>query len=125
MEEVREKAFFCVGRAVFFAALAITLVMLGLAFEPALALRSGAILGLVVCAVLIWFAQTAHGREPNRTETWLLLKPDARPGNEHGVRYFKEILHETYLYFAVRAFTISLFLLVSSIIATLLTDVPA
>jgi len=44
MERIRQTAMFSVGRAVFFGGFAISIVMLSLAFDFALALKGGAIL---------------------------------------------------------------------------------
>ena len=104
MEKMREVAMLSIGRAVFFGGFAVSLVMLGFAYDFALALRAGAILTMGMALILLYFAQTAHGARPERTEAWLLLKAGDRPENDHARRVFREVLQETYLFFAGRAF---------------------
>jgi hypothetical protein len=104
MENVRQAAFLCVGRAVFFASLAISLVMLSFAFDIVRALQAGAILSMGLAAILLWFFQTAGRRRPEKSETWLVLAAEHRPANEHARRFFQQVMAETYLYFCVRAF---------------------
>ena len=94
MEKIRETAFFCVGRAVMFSTLAVMLVMLSFAFDPVAALKAGGTMGLALSAILLWFAQTAHRRKPKDTETWLLLKDDARPAGEHGAKLFASVMQD-------------------------------
>jgi len=103
MEKVRDQAMLCVGRAVFYGYLAITMAMLGSMFDLVLFFRIGAILALVMAVVLLWFVQTAPGRAPEKTETWLLLEDRYRPQNEHAVRLFSQVLQEVYGYFAMLA----------------------
>jgi len=104
MREVEEKAMFCVGRAVMFSGLAIALVMLSFAFDPSAAFKAGGVLGLVVAAILIWYAQTAHRRNPRNTETWLLLEERLRPVGEPATRAFATVMADTYAWYAVRTF---------------------
>ena len=103
MEKVRDQAMLCVGRAVFYGYLAITMAMLGSMFDLVLFFRIGAILALVMAVVLLWFVQTAPGRAPKKAETWLLLEDRYRPQNEHAVRLFSQVLQEVYGYFAMLA----------------------
>lgn len=103
-----------------FAAFAISLVMLAFAFDPSTALKAGGILGLVLTAILIWYAQTAPRRLPRDTETWLLLKEEARPQSDHGMRTFASILAEVYLFYASHAFVIAVALLAGGVLLSLL-----
>jgi len=118
MEKVREQAMICVGRAVFFGYLAISMVMLGFMFDLALSFRSGAVLTVALAVILLWFAQTAHKRPPHKTETWLVLDQKYRPQNDHTVRLFGQIMKEVYGYFATAAIWIALALALSSILFT-------
>ena len=104
---MRQKAMYCVGRAVGFASLAIALVMISLAFAPAAAFKAGAILGLAMCLVLLWFARTAHRRLPKNAETWLLLEAERRPDSDFARRMFAAALEEVYLFFAARIFVVA------------------
>ena len=120
MDAVQEKAMFCVGRAVMFSALAIGLVMLSFAFDPSTALKAGGVLGLVLATVLIWYAQTAHRRNPKNTETWMLLEEGLRPVGEPGRRAFANVMAETYAWFAARAFVVATTSLCAGIAMSLL-----
>ena len=75
MHEVERTAELSVARAVGFAALAVALVVAGLAGYPQLALRSGACLALLIWAVLRLKALRAPRHPYKRTEVWLLLEP--------------------------------------------------
>ncbi|MBL0936596.1 MAG: hypothetical protein IBJ07_17765 [Rhizobiaceae bacterium] len=100
METIRQIAVFCVGRAVMFGALAIGLVMLSFSFDPAWAFRAGAIMTLVMAAILVFKAQTAKSKLPSRTEVWIYLDDGMKPKNDHAVRYFGKVLSEVYGRFA-------------------------
>ena len=64
-----------VARATGFAALAILVTMLGLSFDPVMALQTGACLTLLL-SVILWLKAGRAERTPyKRTETWLLLEP--------------------------------------------------
>jgi hypothetical protein len=115
MESVRRVAMYCVGRAVMFGALAISLVMLSFAFDPAAACKLGGVAGLLVAAILLWFHQTARSRPPARTETFLLLPESERPHNDHARKAFGIVMEEVYLYYATRAFTVGSGLLLAGI----------
>lgn len=107
MEKTRQLAMLCVGRAVFFGGLAISLIMISFAFDFALALQAGAILTLSMAAILLWFALTAERREPKRTEVWMLLADDERPRNDHAKRAFRTMMQEVHTHYARNAFTFS------------------
>jgi hypothetical protein len=120
MDKIRETAMLCVGRAVMFATLAISLVILSFAFDPAVAMKAGGTLALILSAILVWFAQTAHRRKPKDTETWLVLTHDDRPVGDHGAKLFASIMEDVYLFFAVRAFMAAVTLLVAGQVLTAL-----
>ncbi|GIL03211.1 MAG: hypothetical protein BroJett030_31100 [Alphaproteobacteria bacterium] len=125
MQAVRDKAMFCVGRAVLFASLAIALIMLSFAFDPPVALKAGGVLGLVLSAVLIWYAQTAHRRAPKDTETWLLLEARFRPQGDQAERAFAAVMEEVYLFFATRAFAAAVGLLLAGLGFTLVAAIAS
>ncbi len=120
MEKTREIAFVCVGRAVFFGALAIGLVMLSFAFSPVTSFRAGAILTLVMSAILLWFALTAARRNPRDTEVWIYLDEDSRPINEHAQRAFGMVMRDVYEVFASGAFKTALGLFAVSVVLQVL-----
>ena len=119
MEKVRDQAMLCVGRAVFFGYLAISMVMLGSMFDLVLFFRTGAILALDMAVVLLWFAQTAPHRAPEKTETWLLLEDRHRPHNKHAVQLFSQVMQEVYGYFAMLAIWIAIALGLASLLPPL------
>ncbi len=100
MEKVREVAVACVGRAVMFGTLAIGCVMVGFSFNPVSAFRSGAVLTLVMAAVLIWKAVAAQRKNPKETEVWLYLDEHSRPAGEHARLMFAAVMREVYGRFA-------------------------
>jgi hypothetical protein len=104
MDKIQETAMLAVGRAVFFGGFAISLVMMAFAFDFALAFRAGAILSLTMSAILLWFAQTAHNRPPEKSEVWLLLPADEKPKNDAARNIFVRVMHEVYLHYAARSF---------------------
>lgn len=117
MEKMQQVAMLSIGRAVFFGGFAVSLVMLGFSYDFALAFRAGAVLSMGMALILLFFAQIAHGARPERTEAWLLLKPNDRPENDHARRVFRQILQDTYLHFAGRAFLFAIsFLAVSMLL---------
>ena len=75
MSPLERAAEISVGRAVGFAALAITVTMAGLAFDPPLAFATGALLALLLAAVLELKARLAPNFPYRRTEAWLMLHP--------------------------------------------------
>ncbi|MCU0790503.1 MAG: hypothetical protein MUE79_05545 [Nitratireductor sp.] len=111
MDPIREAAHFCIGRAVGFGGLAISVVMVSCAFDFTLALRMGLILTLAMTAILFWMFQTVGSRKPERSEVWLTLPVDERPNNDAARAAFKQIMEDTYLFYTIRAFGFSMLLL--------------
>lgn len=111
MEMYRNAAMFAVGRAVFFGGFAITMIMLAFSFDFLLSLRAGAILTLILSALLLWFGQTAPRRRPERSETWILLAENDRPKSEAMRRVFHQAMQETYYFYSLRAFAIAMVLM--------------
>ncbi len=111
MEPIREAAHFCIGRAVGFGGLAISVVMVSCAFDFTLALRMGLVLTLAMTAILFWMFQTVGNRKPERSEVWLTLPVDERPKNDASRAVFKQIMEDTYLFYTIRAFSFSMLLL--------------
>lgn len=109
---------FAVGRAVFFGGFAISLVMMAFAFDFTLAFRAGAILSLAMSAILLWFAQTAHSRKPEKSEVWLLLPAEYKPQNDAARSTFARVMHEVYLHYAARSFAFGVvFLAIAMLLA--------
>jgi hypothetical protein len=103
MEKVRAIAISCVGRAVMFGVLAIACVMVGFSFNPVSAFRSGAVLTLVMAAILIYKAVTAHRQNPKMTEVWLYLDEGSRPSDAHARFVFATVMRDVYARFAQAA----------------------
>lgn len=107
-ERVRALAVHSVGRGCFFAALAIWCVMIGLVYDPLLALKSGAILTLlVVCILLLKAARVMH-RSYKQTEVWILLDRRIELQPEIAQKIITVSLRETYLRYAFYATLVAL-----------------
>ena len=100
MARLRYVAFISVARAVAFSGLAIFVIMVGLSYEPVLALRSGGVLLLILLAGLMLKAQLAPLVDPRRTEAWMLLDRSERPDDPAAVRVMTRALREACLWFA-------------------------
>lgn len=100
MEKLYQVAFLSVGRGVGFAGLAILILMLGLSFEPVLALKSGGILLLILLAALLLKAYFLPFTNYRDTETWLLLDKADRPDERYAGVVMVTVLREAYLKFA-------------------------
>jgi hypothetical protein len=100
MEQIRQVAVACVGRAVLFGSLGIGCVMVGFSFSPVSAFRSGAVLTLVMAVVLLYKASRAASQNPKHTEVWLYLDEGTRPSESHARFVFGMIMREVYARFA-------------------------
>jgi hypothetical protein len=95
VSDVERAAEQSVARGVGFGALAIALVVAGLGGYPQLALRSGAVLALLMWAILRLKALRAPRRPYKRTEVWLLLDPRPAWPEEVAQRLIGEALRRT------------------------------
>jgi hypothetical protein len=102
-QRVRTLAVHSVGRGCFFAALAIWCVMIGLIAEPLQALKSGAILTMIVVCVLLIKAGRVTHRPFKETEVWIMLGRSIELSPEVAQRIITVALRETYLRYAVYA----------------------
>jgi hypothetical protein len=75
MEQIERAAEVSVARATGFAALGIAVAVLGLSFDLLLALRTGAVLTLMLAVTLGLSSLRASSTPYKRTEAWLLLDP--------------------------------------------------
>lgn len=119
MKDIQNAAFVSVGRACGFAGLAVFCLMIGLAFDPALAARVGGALSLVLAIYLYICAWRARQRHYKRTETWLILPDDERPPASVAQRVIGGVLRETYLWFAKAAALVAILLLAASLVLQL------
>ena len=117
MELVRRTAVACIGRAVLYGSLAIGCVMMGFSFNPVSALRSGAVLTLVMAVVLLYKAWTATGQNPKHTEVWLYLDEHTRPSDQHAAFVFGHVMREVYARFGQIALGVAIaFFLASAVL---------
>lgn len=100
MEKLYEAAFLSVGRGVGFVGLGIFTLMIGLSFDPALALKSGGILLLILLAALLLQAQRPPSRHYREKEVWLLLHEDHRPDQRYAARLLASAMRDANLWFA-------------------------
>lgn len=100
MDRLRAVAFQTIGRAVGFAGLAIFCVMLGLSFDPLLAVRSGGILVLLLLSVLLMKARSALTADHRRTEMWLYLDSNEKPAEGYAQWAAATVLRDAYFWFA-------------------------
>ncbi|WP_430398136.1 hypothetical protein [Ferrovibrio sp.] len=107
-QRIRRLAGLSVGRGCFFAALAIWCTMIGLIYEPVLSLKSGAILTLLVAAVLLLKAQTVRRYSYKQTEVWILLDRQVDLLPAHAQRLITQALHQMYLRYTLFAMLLAL-----------------
>lgn len=101
LDVVEKLAEFTVARACGFAMLAILVAIVGLVDEPAIALKTGALLSLLTSMILLLKAALAETKPHRATELWLLLKPEERPHEAVAQRIIALALREAFLRFAL------------------------
>jgi hypothetical protein len=79
MEHVQSSAQISVARGAGFGLLAIFCTMVGLSGTPVLALKTGGLLCLLACFILLLKAHRSARRPYRRTEVWLMLPDEQRP----------------------------------------------
>lgn len=96
MDRIRQCAEVSVRRGLGFTALGVFSVMAGLAFDPPLATKAGAILLSLAACVMAWKAWNAPNRSYRMTEVYVML--DGRLGlpEEAAQRTVGRILRECY-----------------------------
>lgn len=99
MEQIREIAVQCIGRAVMFGSLAIFCVMVGMSGDIVAAFRAGAFLALIMVALLTWKALAVTTQNPRHTEVWLYLDEQSRPA-QSSHKAFALVLQEVYQHYA-------------------------
>ena len=104
-----------VARGCGLAALAIGTFMVGLSWDMVLAAKVGGLLVLFVCAVLLVRAQRALSGPVEKTELWLMLGRNERPGPAYAQRMIGSVLRACYLRFALHAAWLSASLLALSL----------
>ncbi len=116
MHEIENAAHVSVGRATGFAGLAIFCLMFGLAFEPALAARTGGICCFFVAGILWGYGYFAKRRPYKRTELWLILPKDKRPPDGIAQKVIGQVLSDTYAWYAKQAALIALVFVAAGLI---------
>jgi multidrug efflux pump subunit AcrB len=110
MDAIKEASDLSIRRACGFGLLAIWTTMVGLSYEPLLAVRAGAVLMTVMGAVLLVRAWGARHRPYKRTEVWLILNKTHDLPEARAQQVFGNILRERYLWHATAAGWIALVL---------------
>jgi hypothetical protein len=96
VDRIRTAAEISVGRAVGFGALAVGTVVIGLVFEPVLALKAGSVLTLLMVVILLLKSEQARTRPYRRTEVWLILDRRLELPEDRAQRMVSQVLHDTY-----------------------------
>jgi hypothetical protein len=96
VERIQFAAELSIGRAVAFGALAIGTTVLGLIFEPALALKAGGTLTLLMAAILQLKGERAPLRPYRSTEVWLILDRQLGLPDEQAQRIVGAALNGVY-----------------------------
>ena len=96
MDRIQVAAEISIGRAVGFGALAVGTVVVGLVFEPVLALKTGSALTLLMAVILLLKSAQALSRPYKRTEVWLILDKRLGLPEDCAQRMVSQVLHDTY-----------------------------
>jgi hypothetical protein len=104
VDQFRDTAYMCIGRAVFFGSLAIFCTMVGCAFNPVIAFRAGAFLTLFMSATLLFKSHHAAVQNPKSTEVWLYLDKSNRPVDPASMRVFASVMRTVYGQFSWYSF---------------------
>lgn len=107
MDRIQVAAEISIGRAVGFGALAIATVVLGLIFDPALALKTGGALTLLMAAVIQLKAERARFQPYRSTEVWLILEKRLGLPDDHAQRIVSTVLRSTYHRYAKASFAVA------------------
>lgn len=100
LSRVRACARESVGKACAFAGLGISVIMVGLSFNPAMCAKAGGALTTLLSLVLTWYAVEAPRRPYRRTEVWLLLGKQLDVPESHMQRMIATELRDAYAKFA-------------------------
>lgn len=111
LQKIERVAHVSVARACGFGALAIVTFMVGLSADVVNCLKTGGLLSLLMCAVLVLKAWFAGQRNYKHTELWLMLGPQDRPHASIAQQVITNVLRDTFLHFAMHAAFASLLLL--------------
>jgi hypothetical protein len=96
VDRIQVAAEISIGRAVGFGALAIATVVFGLVFDPALALKTGGALTLLMAAIIQLKAERARSQPYRSTEVWLILDKRLDLPDDHAQRIVSAALCSVY-----------------------------
>jgi hypothetical protein len=96
VDRIQVAAEISIGRAVGFGALAIGTVVLGLIFNPVLALKTGGALTLLMASIIQLKAERARIQPYRSTEVWLLLDKQLGLPEDHAQRIVSAVLRSVY-----------------------------
>jgi hypothetical protein len=96
VDRIQVAAEISIGRAVGFGALAIATLVLGLIFDPALALKTGGGLTLLMAAIIQLKAERARSQPYRSTEVWLILDKRLGLPDAHAQRIVSAVLRSVY-----------------------------
>ena len=120
MERIRFAAEVSVRRALGFAGLGVGTAVMGLVYDPVLALKTGATLLALIAAVLFYKAYRAPTRNFKETEVWILLDRDTSLNDQAAQRVIGGVLRETYRRYAEAIVLLAGAAWISSIVVALL-----
>jgi len=100
VDRIQVAAELSIGRAVGFGTLAIGTVVLGLIFDPVLALKAGGALTLLMAAIIQLKAERARSQPYRSTEVWILLDKRLGLPDDHAQRIVSTVLCSIYRRYA-------------------------
>jgi hypothetical protein len=125
MDKLRQAVFVSVGRAVGFSGLGIFTLMVGLSFDPVLALQSGGVLLLLLLVALLLKAHRMPFTDHRHTEAWLLLDHADRPDERYAAQLMRSALRDAYLRFARWTAGVAIVVWSGAVLVALMRFAPA
>ncbi|MBX9591919.1 MAG: hypothetical protein K2X43_21715 [Hyphomonadaceae bacterium] len=119
MGAFRRQAFATAARDATFVAVAAATLMLAFSFAPALSLSIGANIALVFALGMVLRAACLSDEGVERTEAWLILRPQERPSGDAGRRLARDELQDVLLRFAKAAAGAAIVLYGASLVLSL------
>ena len=100
MDSIRRAAYVAASRAFGFAVLGVFCSMVGMAFDPVVAARTGGTLMTIVTTCFVLIASRADRGDYRRTEAWLILAEHERPKDAVARVAVTGMRREAFLWFA-------------------------
>ena len=120
LDHIEKVARLSVSRACGFAGLATLVFIVGMSSDMVLALKTGGVLALLTCLVLLLKALRARRQPYASTEVWIMLRPAERPQSAIAQQIIGTVMRETYLYFALHAGLMATGLFTASLILAIM-----